>query len=130
MTTDDPRAKADLQRTLGEVRKLAERKGMQLDTTSSGSIDAVQVAPGEAVLAHLIVGMRGSLTRTEARRTAVAFKKLAAKPNTTIAIAIAGYDLDDREVDRDPRGGRIHPQVGALCWRRHAGLGDREPAAR
>jgi hypothetical protein len=33
VTADDPRAKADLARTLGEVQKLAKGKGMRLDAT-------------------------------------------------------------------------------------------------
>jgi hypothetical protein len=117
MNTDDPRAKTDLARTLGELQRLTVRKGLEFGTASFGTLDAVQVAPGESVFAHLVVGLRGSLTRAEAHRAAVAFRTLAAKPNITIAIAVAGYDLDDRELADIPEAAEYLRR-----WARFAGV--------
>lgn len=51
------------------------------------------------MFAPLIIGMRGALTRREARTAASAWRKMRAKmPRAEIYPSIAGYDADPREI--------------------------------
>jgi hypothetical protein len=103
MADDDNKLAAeDLARTIAENKRFLEHHGVPLEVHHLDDVDKM-AAGDEQPLIHLVVGMRGSLTRAEARRSAVAFRKLVEKhPNACIALAIAGYDRDLREVDEIP----------------------------
>jgi hypothetical protein len=103
MSTDEKKLAAeDMARTLEENRRFLERHGVPLEVHDLDKVDSIATDDPRPLI-HLVIGMRGALTRAEARRSAVAFGKLVAKhPNACIALAIAGYDRDLREVDEIP----------------------------
>jgi hypothetical protein len=115
MTDDKKLAAEDMARTLGENRRLLERRGVPLEVHHIDDVDSI--ATGDASpLIHLVVGMRGMLTRAEARRSAVAFRKLVKKhPGACIALAIAGYDRDPREIDEIPEAAQHYRRFAAFA---------------
>jgi hypothetical protein len=98
----DKRAIDELNRVLGKMEKEAKDTGKPLmvrDFDDVGTSDDGISADGEGMLAPLIIGMRGALTRQEARRAASAWRKIRAKmPRAEIYPSIAGYGTDSREV--------------------------------
>jgi hypothetical protein len=65
-------------------------------------VDTIPNNADEPLVVHLVIGLRGSLYRAEARRAAAAFRKLAERRNVIIAIGLAGWDLDERDVPDIP----------------------------
>lgn len=120
-TEDDKKlAQADLQRTLAEVQKYAKRHGAEAETVTFGDLEHGYAGPDadEKVLASLVIGERGDLTRQAAKRAAQAYNNIVRlQPQAVIAIAVAGYDTDPREVFEIEEA-RIH-----FCrWARFLGM--------
>jgi hypothetical protein len=114
---DDQKARRDVERTIGEVARFLKRKDVPLDLVEFGDIDALPLKPGEQLVANVVIGMRGSLTRAECRRSAAAYRKLAARPNVSVAIAMAGWDEEFADLPEIPEAREY-----VRKWARFAGV--------
>ena len=122
MTAEDEKklARDDLQRTIAEVQKFAERHGAVSEAYTFDDLAHALEAHGDGtgVLVSLVIGERGDLNRKAAKRAAKAYFDIVRKhPQIVIAIAVAGYDTDPREVFEIEEA-RIH-----FCrWARFIGM--------
>jgi hypothetical protein len=103
MTDDKMLARTDLERSIAEVKKLAENRGVDFTFGDmrhfTGANVGASVGNGDGTLISLLVGARGSLTRAAAKAAAETYQKLArAHPKAAIAIVMAGWDADPREI--------------------------------
>jgi hypothetical protein len=110
MTDDNEKALArtDLERMLGETKRFADKRGFAFSHlafehilgSSAGSFSC----NGDGTMIGLLIGMRGNLTRASAKCAARAFRELVrTHPKAEIAIVVAGYDTDAREIPDIPQ---------------------------
>jgi hypothetical protein len=107
MTNGGKLAKVNWERSIAEARKLAEQRGINLDTCTFenilGSSAGSWVGDGDGTMVTLVVGAGGDLNRASAQRAANAFLHVARTfPKAKITIVVAGYDTDLRECDEIP----------------------------
>jgi hypothetical protein len=116
--SDSRKATLDLERSMQEMAKAAGPGQFSVRTYDDFGGSDEKHGDGEHTLLQLLIGMRGSLTRSSAREAANAYRRAVAQyPKAVVYVMIAGYDADPREIWEIPEA-RDHMRY----WAQYLGL--------
>ena len=111
---------------LRELMKSYREMGPQAVLLYDGDFSVLPDSDGDGMFIQIVIGLRGDLSKAEARRRAAMWREATNRcPKAGFIISLAGYDEDPREIWEF---GDARRYVG--WWARFAGMDDLKTADR
>jgi hypothetical protein len=115
-------AMADLRELMKSCREMGPQAAALCDGDFSGWPDG----DGDGMFMHIVIGLRGDLSKAEARRRAAMWREATNRyPKAGFIISLAGYNEDPREIWEFDDARRY-----VRWWARFAGMDDLKTADR